>query len=243
MAKKAESTLKNMLLSLTVIALVAAAVLAGLNSLTKDTIAQVETKKVEEAIAGVLKQKTEEGKVTDSIVFSELKDETVYVKVLDDGTLEYTVKGEAREKYNDSTVCHIAYDTEGACVGAAVEAADPNGFGGYFKVMVGFDAEGNVFGYNILKTNETPGLGAKADMWFQKGQKGCIIGKSATTELKVKKDKGDVDAITGSTITSRAFLRCVNKAYGSLQAVLNASVVEANVVAAEGIEETENQPK
>ena len=97
--------------------------------------------------------------------------------------------------------------------GAAVKTKDPaNGsFGGGLTIMVGLDQDFHVLGYNVLQSNETPGLGAKASTWFQKGQKGDIIGKSAGP-LAVTKDKGEIDAITASTITSRSFLRAVNHA-------------------------------
>ncbi|MBP3821939.1 MAG: RnfABCDGE type electron transport complex subunit G [Bacteroidaceae bacterium] len=98
--------------------------------------------------------------------------------------------------------------------GMAVQAIDPNGFGGTLKVLVGFDEAGAIKGYTVLEHAETPGLGAKADFWFQKGEKGDIIGKNpGEKELTVSKDGGDVDAITASTITSRAFLRAVNIAF------------------------------
>lgn len=99
--------------------------------------------------------------------------------------------------------------------GVAVKAVDPQNasFGGGLTIMVGINPNGVVLGYNILETHETPGLGAKANEWFQKGQKGDIIGRNLTEkELVVSKDGGDVDAITASTITSRAFLRAVNAA-------------------------------
>ena len=98
--------------------------------------------------------------------------------------------------------------------GVAVKTIDPNGFGGKLTVLVGFDEVGAIKGYTVLEHAETPGLGAKAQDWFQKGQKGDIIGKNpGEKELTVSKDGGDVDAITASTITSRAFLRAVNAAY------------------------------
>lgn len=102
--------------------------------------------------------------------------------------------------------------------GIAVQTTDPKGFGGKLTVLVGFNREGQVLGYRIMESSETPGLGAKAQDWFQKGQKGDIIGKQAG-KLTVSKDGGEVDAITASTITSRAFLRCVNAAY---EAFMNA---------------------
>lgn len=100
--------------------------------------------------------------------------------------------------------------------GTAVKISDPKGFGGTLTVMVGLAPDGTILGYKVLESKETPGLGAKAKDWFQQGQKGNIIGKKAG-KLAVKKDKGgDVDAITASTITSRAFLRCINAAYEEL---------------------------
>lgn len=100
--------------------------------------------------------------------------------------------------------------------GTAIKISDPKGFGGKLTVMVGLAPDGTILGYKVLESSETPGLGAKAKDWFQQGQKGDIIGKKAGN-LAVKKDKdGDVDAITASTITSRAFLRCINAAYEKL---------------------------
>ena len=100
--------------------------------------------------------------------------------------------------------------------GVAVKAVDPQNasFGGGLTIMVGISSAGKVLGYSVLETHETPGLGAKAAQWFQKGEKGDIIGRNLKEkELVVSKDGGDVDAITASTITSRAFLRAVNAAY------------------------------
>lgn len=100
--------------------------------------------------------------------------------------------------------------------GMAVQASDGNAFGGTLTVLVGFGQGGVITGYKVLQTAETPGLGAKADTWFQAGGRGCIVGQQATGKMAVKKDGGQVDAITASTITSRAFLRCVNRAYEAL---------------------------
>lgn len=114
----------------------------------------------------------------------------------------------------------VIYGTEDAqknYLGAAVESTT-GGFGGDLKVLVGFDPKGNILGYTILEHAETPGLGAKADKWFQKGQKGDIIGKNPKEKLSVSKDGGKVDAITASTITSRAFLLAVNNAYSAYKA-------------------------
>ena len=192
MAKKAESTLPNMLLSLTAIALVAAAALAALNGVTKDPIAAAQQAKVERAISAVLP------------AFDKLEDQDV-----------------------DGHVCHVGLDAQGNMVGAAIEAGNDKGFGGHLQLMVGFDAQGNVSGYQILETHETPGLGAKADQWFQKDGKGCVVGSNpAENALTVKKDGGSVDAISGSTITSRAFLGIVNDASAVFAQINNANTTD-----------------
>lgn len=126
-------------------------------------------------------------------------------------------------KQNDAKgkeLTYIIYQTQDANqkdLGAAVESTT-GGFGGNLKILVGFDPEGKILGYTLLEHAETPGLGAKADKWFQKGQKGDIIGKNPKEKLSVSKDGGQVDAITASTITSRAFLLAVNNAYSAYKA-------------------------
>ena len=75
--------------------------------------------------------------------------------------------------------------------------------------------------YSVLQHAETPGLGAKMQDWFStdKGNQ-SIIGRAISADgLKVKKDGGDVDAITAATISSRAFLDAVNRAYSAYSGV------------------------
>lgn len=189
MAKKAESTLKNMLLSLTLIALVASLALAMVNNVTKGPIEKVNKEKIAQAVAKVLPK---------------------YDNYTIDTVMVDTKKGKER------MVRYTAVDAEGNLVGKAMESWDDNGFGGRLSAMVGFDAEGNISGYEILASAETPGLGAKADQWFQKEGKGCVIGMNPSqNNITVKKDGGEVDAITGSTITSRAFCRMIATAYSA----------------------------
>ncbi len=118
-------------------------------------------------------------------------------------------------------------------VGAAVEASS-NGFSGEVKIMVGFDKDGNILDYAVLQQAETPGLGTKMVDWFKtdKGNQNIKGKNPGKKELKVSKDGGDVDAITAATISSRAFLGAVNKAYaaysgGDVNAVSGASNVQS----------------
>lgn len=181
-----------MVLVLVGVAVVIGAVLAWVNNITEQPIAE----KAQQTLAAGIKEVMNS---TD-------------IKVEDPDTVKMEIQG----KESIFTI-HNVYTTDGAYLGSAVESTTM-GFGGDLKVLVGFNAEGTILGYTILQASETPGLGAKADKWFQKDGKGNIIGKSlANGDLKVNKDGGDVDAITASTITSRAFLKAVNQAYSAYQ--------------------------
>ena len=122
----------------------------------------------------------------------------------------------------------------GEWIATAVETSEV-GFDGPQVIMVGFDAEGQVINYEVLKQTETPGLGAHIDHWF-KDQKGnqSIIGRQAGS-LKVKQDGGDVDAITAATISSRAFLKAINKAYAAYK--------DGNVEAHTGASQLNKEPE
>lgn len=134
----------------------------------------------------------------------------VQLSVAENDTIKQTIKGKEAV-----FVIHKTVDSNKQDLGVAVESTT-DGFGGDLKVLVGFDKDGNILGYTILQHAETPGLGAKADKWFQKDGKGSIIGKNPNKyNLTVKKDGGDIDAITASTITSRAFLLAVTQAYNA----------------------------
>lgn len=201
--KKLESSLPNMVLILVGFALITGSLLAWVNHITAGPIAQQDQITLANGIKEVMG--------------------TNDLKVKSDKDIKQTIDG----KEAQFTV-HEVTDAAGKALGAAIESTTL-GFGGDLKVLVGFDATGKVLGYTILSTSETPGLGVKADKWFQKDGKGNIIGRQmdTTKPLVVRKDGGDVDAITASTITSRAFLKAVNQAY----AVYKNQSVGAAVVA------------
>ena len=112
----------------------------------------------------------------------------------------------------DAFTAYDINDRQGNLLGKAVVSTE-NGFGGPLKVLVGFNTDGDILGYTVLEHAETPGLGAKAGEWFQDK----IIGMNpGTNNFTVSKDGGEVDAITASTITSRAFLRAIQNAYDKI---------------------------
>ena len=213
--KKLESSLKNMLLVLTLVSAVAAFLLAFVNNVTSTTIAKIN----EEALSAGFK----------SVLNIGADEEIAVVEKDVDGFIVYEVT------------------RDGNWIGTAVKSTDKSGFGGDIVVLVGFDTEGKIKGYEVLSHAETPGLGARAGEWFRTATSSDtkevsalgklffgnpdpagshnIIGRNiADGELKVSKDGGDIDAITASTITSRAFLNAVNNAYK----VFKGNVSDAN---------------
>ena len=179
-----------MVLVLTGVAVVMGGILAYVNHLTEGPIAQQKEKALADGIKAVM--------VCDDLVVTPT-----------DTVLRNDAKGKEL-----TYIIYNVKNAQGNDLGAAVESTT-GGFGGNLKVLVGFNPEGTILGYTLLEHAETPGLGAKADKWFQKGGKGDIIGKSPSEPLTVSKDGGQVDAITASTITSRAFLMAVNNAYNA----------------------------
>ena len=111
---------------------------------------------------------------------------------------------------------NLAYDEQGNTVGCAINVTSL-GFGGQLLIKVGFNSEGVIWNTKVLSQSETPGLGAKCtDPSFYTQFQGF---NPAEKKLLVKKDGGDVDAITASTITSRAYTRGVALAVDVFNAI------------------------
>ena len=173
---KTESTVMYVLrlaLTLLIITAVVAALLAGVNSITKPIIDQLNAQKTQEAIEAVL-----------------------------------TGGGESVDFTDESGLVTMVYKGEG---GYAVQVA-PVGFDGAITMMVGVDFDGNVLGISIINQTETAGLGAVCAATTSAGDafRSQFEGMSGT--VTVSKDGGEVDAITGATITSRAVCKGVTAA-------------------------------
>ena len=188
--EKMKSSLSNMVLVLVGFSIVIAVLLAWANHVTEEPVREKAEKTLHDGIQSVMQAQD--------------------ITIQRNDTVRHTANGK-----ESVYVVHRVADSAGKALGAAVESTTM-GFGGDLKVLVGFDNAGTILGYTILQTSETPGLGMKADKWFQKDGKGCVVGKSpAAGDLTVSKDGGTVDAITASTITSRAFLKAINQAYAA----------------------------
>lgn len=178
-----------MFLSLLIICSSSGVILAGVNMITSEPIALSKAQALKEAIR----------KVTPDF---------------DNNPLEDAYKAAT---FNGDTLLIYPATKDGKLVGVAVDSDTKKGFSGEIKVIVGFDPEGILINYSVLQHAETPGLGSKMEQWFRTDKnKQSVIGRSlADGELVVSKDGGDVDAITASTISSRAFLNAINRAYSA----------------------------
>ena len=131
----------------------------------------------------------------------------VAVAIEEEREVEYQGKN---YKYN------LAYTENGEVAGVAINVASV-GFGGPIEIKVGFDANGVIWNTKVLSQAETPGLGAKCvEPAFSDQFKGF---DPAQKKLTVKKDGGDVDAITASTITSRAYSAALQTAVKVFQTI------------------------
>ena len=95
--------------------------------------------------------------------------------------------------------------------GYAVQVT-PGGFDNTITMMVGVDKAGKVLGISIISHTETAGLGAVAAAGTPAGEAFRAEFVDAAGSVAVTKDGGEIDAITGATITSRAVCAGVNAA-------------------------------
>ena len=116
--------------------------------------------------------------------------------------------GEAIDSFPATELVSKVYASD---MGYALEVT-PSGFDNTITMMVGVDTAGKVLGISVVSHSETAGLGAVAADKTPKGEdfRAEFVGKSGS--VTVSKDGGEIDAITGATITSRAVCAGVNAA-------------------------------
>lgn len=96
-------------------------------------------------------------------------------------------------------------------VGYAILSSTNSGFGGQVQVMVGFNPDGTIYNTSVVSHQETPGLG---DQMTKDKFRSQFQGFNCSTQkATVKKDGGDIDALTAATISSRAFCKTIRKAH------------------------------
>ena len=121
---------------------------------------------------------------------------------------------EISEQTIDDMTIVVYTATKGAdTVGYAVETMSKHGFGGAIRLMVGFGADGKILNVNVLQQAETPGLGTKMTDEGNPLLASIQNKNSWEVDFKVKKDGGELDALTAATISSRAYYEAVARAY------------------------------
>lgn len=183
MAKK-ESTFFNMVSSLVIVTLIASTALGYVYELTKGPIAEAKLAKKIRAIDQVV------------VEYDNNPVDEMY-KIPIAGT-------------TDSLEIYPAKKGD-KIMASAIRTFSPKGYGGNVWLMVGLLPNGNIQNISVLEHKETPGLGTKMN---NTEFKNLFIGQNPSTfNLKVTKDGGDVDALAGATITSRAFGQAIQLAY------------------------------
>lgn len=191
--KKASNSLISMIFSLVIISGTAALILGYVHKLTLNPIQKAQDDNKLAAISSVI------GTDFDNNPFA-----------------EHTIISTADGK--DKLDLYPARK-DGIIKAFAIRTFSKNGFSGKIELMVGFSIDGSVLGYEVLQTQETPGLGSKiSEPKFRNQFIGLYPEKK---EFKVKQDGGEVDAVTAATISSRAVVDAIDRAYQAYQKLSN----------------------
>ncbi|MDD4385895.1 MAG: RnfABCDGE type electron transport complex subunit G [Bacteroidales bacterium] len=182
-----ESTFKNMTITLLTITLLSSASLGFVYSFTKRPINDAKNAKVNGAIS----------------------------KVLPEFDNKPTAQSFEREVDGGKIIFYPA-TKNGEPVGTAIQTFTKNGFGGQVDLMVGFLPDATIHSIEVIAHTETPGLGDKMESGKSKFSVQFQGKNPSDFKLSVRKDGGNVDAITASTISSRAYCDAVQRAYDAL---------------------------
>ncbi len=185
MAKK-ESSFKNMVITLFLVTFISSGTLGFVYELTKEPIRMVEINKKNEAIKQVIPEFSND-----------------------------PYRESFKVPYEKDSLTFYPAKADGKLIGMAVETYTNKGFSGLITLMVGFKMDGTITSIKVLSHQETPGLGQKIER-SKSNFEVQFEGKNPSDfKLTVKKDRGDVDAITASTISSRAYCDAVQRAYNA----------------------------
>lgn len=206
-----KSTLKNMILVLMVVSLVASAVLAGIFVLTKDIVEQTKNKKINEAIGLVIPGYDQATSIqVDTVLALDAK---------------FTEKSKKNDTINNQLYFYIVKNGE-KVIGTAARTFTNNGFSGHIEVMVGFDVNGNILESDVLEHHETPGLGDKTSRSVSKWNTQFNNKNPQAANFKTKKDGGEIDAITAATISSRAYIDALKRASDAYEKYIKNKIME-----------------
>lgn len=180
-----------MFLTLLIVSSAAALALGGVYNVTKAPIKANQKAKLEKALQEVLPE---------------------FDNKISDDTYKLAAPGGGE----DSLTIYPA-KKGGEITGYAVKTYTKKGYSGLIRLMVGFNPDGSIINISVLHHAETPGLGDKMEKSKSDWSNQFHDKNPGDFQLKVKKDGGDVDAITAATISSRAYCDAVQRAYDTIQ--------------------------
>lgn len=105
-----------------------------------------------------------------------------------------------------------AVDGSGSVLGYVITSHSDDSYSGVVKISVGIKEDGSINGIEFLEISDTPGLGLKAKEPVFKGQYAGKNTESLTVTKSGNAGDGEIDAISGATITSSAVTNAVNAA-------------------------------
>ncbi|MGD8345672.1 MAG: FMN-binding protein [Lysobacterales bacterium] len=135
----------------------------------------------------------------------------------------------AGAKASDFRQAYVGYDENGEQVGVAVSRGE-SGFADVVLVIFGFEPDsGILLGMKVLESKETPGLGDKifkdldfVQQFFDRPQTPLAAIKSGSG----KGLPGEIDAITGATISSKVVVSIINNGIADWQPLLEQANLE-----------------
>lgn len=186
--KKQQSTIIKDAVMLFIITIIAGALLGFFNQLTKEPIAAANKKAKDEAYQLVMEQA------------ESFEEDSALTEKMKAATPEGTVFSEVM----------VAEDGSKTPVGYVMSVIAKEGYGGDISLTLGVDMSGTITAIEVISQSETAGLGANCT---KDDFKSRFAGVKSDETLKVTKDGGTIDAMSGATITSRAVTKAVDAGY------------------------------
>lgn len=184
-----DTSLSRLIFVMLIVACGSAALLGFVYEITKEPIQRANDNKELAAISGVI-----------------LED-------FDNNPFKERAKIPSKNKQEQLTLYPARKD--GKIKAFAIKTSTNKAFGGKMELIVGFFLDGTISGYKVINSKETPGLGSKvSDAKFSEQFIGI---KPKKKTFKVKQDGGEIDAVTAATISSRAVIDAIQKAYDAYQ--------------------------
>ncbi|MCR5411251.1 MAG: FMN-binding protein [Lachnospiraceae bacterium] len=198
---KKETSLGHDIVIITLITLVAGLLLGVVHTVTAGPIARQEEK---------TRIETQKAVFSDAASFEPvegIEEDAAIVKALEDAGLSKT----------SVEAVDVAYDGSGEKLGYVITSVNKEGYGGEIKIMTGISSKDGSLTVNsiaFLTLAETAGMGMKADLPdFRDQFKGLDPGQAMIEYTKNGKSADhEIDAISGSTVTTKAVTKAVNAA-------------------------------